>query len=782
MKRFVLSVLAVVFAQLLFAQTGNIRGVVVDKQSQFPLPGVTVLVTSADPIIGAITDESGKYRLTNVPVGRVNVEVKFTGYNPQVFSNLLLNSGKDLELNVQLEESVLNLEGVEIVAEENKSESINKMSSVSSRSFSIDEAMRYSGTLQDPSRMAQNYAGVSGASDDRNDIIIRGNSPTGVLFRLDGIDIPSPNHFATVGTTGGPISLLNINNLSNSDFATSAFSADYGNALGGVFDLRMRSGNPDKREYLVQLGFNGFEVGAEGPFKKGGAATYIINGRYSFLGIMSSLGIDFGTGSAIPEYQDLSMKLDFPTKKAGKFSVFGIGGMSFIDFKGADDEGNNLYSTDRQNQQFESSTGVIGVSHSYFFNEKTQSKLIVAYSTGGTDGFIDTLDVNSAPHRYFGVRQRQNKASAHYFINTKINARNTVKVGVMYEQYFFDIKDSVLYDGSYYFSQTDYKGDTGLGQAYALWQNRMNDRLTINAGLHTQAFLLNNSVAVEPRIGARFTTRPGQSLNAGVGLHSQMQPVVTYFSREELEDGTAVANNKSLDFNKAAHAVIGYDIQVNEHMRIKSEIYYQYLYNIAVDRQSSAFSMLNSGANFTFPNNADLVNEGTGYNYGFELTVERFLNQGFYFLFTTSLFESKYKGSDGVLRNTAFNGNYVFNLLAGKEFKVGTRNSLTLDAKATMAGGRMYTPIDLEASRLAGEEIRPESLSFTEQYDPYIRLDFKIGFRMNFKKFAQSWAFDIRNVTNHENVFMQSYSTATGNIKTSYQTGLFPVLLYTLYF
>lgn len=768
-----------------FAQTSNvgaIRGVIVDKQSQYPVVGAQVLITSLDPIKGAVTDDQGYFRIEEVPVGRLTVQVRIVGYKPQVLNNLLLNSGKDLELNFQLEDDMTELSGVEVVATEEKAESINKMSSVSSRSFSIDEAMKYSGTLLDPARMAQNYAGVSNASDDRNDIIIRGNSPTGVLWRMEGIDIPSPNHFATVGTTGGPISILNINNLANSDFATSAFSADYGNALAGVFDLRLRSGNRDKREYLVQMGFNGLEFGAEGPFKKGGDATYVVNGRYSFLDIMSSLGIDFGTGNAIPEYQDITFKVDLPTKKAGKFSVFGMGGNSFINFKGEDEGDSNLYSDNRQNQQFKSTTGVVGVSHVYFFNEKTQGKAIIAATTGGTDGFIDTLDINGNAYRFYGVYQRQNKISGHYYVNSKRSARNTVKVGAMYDLFLFDIRDSVRYEGNYFFSEQDFEGQSGLVQGYMLWQNKPSDRWTINTGIHAQHFLLNSSTAIEPRVGARFATRPGQSLNFGVGLHSQMQPIPTYFSRQELDNGTVVANNKQLDFNKAAHAVVGYDIQLTENLRIKTEVYYQYLYNIAVDRAQTAFSMLNTGADFTFPNNADLVNEGTGSNYGMELTVERFLNKGYYVLFTTSLFESQYKGSDGVERSTAFNGNYVFNFLAGKEFKIGENSLLSFDTKFNYAGGRMYTPIDLEASIAAGEEVRPEALSFSKQYDPYARLDFKISYRINHKKFSQSIAFDVRNITNRENIFMQSYNNRSEEIETTYQTGFFPVVLYSVYF
>jgi len=260
-----------------------------------------------------------------------------------------------------------------------------------------------------------------------------------------------------------------------------------------------------------------------------------------------------------------------------------------------------------------------------------------------------------------------------------------------------------------------------------------------------------------------------------------LQPITVYFNREETDEGV-VSNNKNLDFNKALHAVIGYDFQFSETLRLKSEIYYQHLYDIAVDRFSSSFSMLNTGADFTLPENADLVNEGTGTNMGIELTLEKFLSKGYYFLFTTSLFDSQYDGSDGVSRNTAFNGNYVFNLLAGKEWKVGKSNTITLDFKTTYAGGRWYAPIDLEASRLDGSEVRLTSNNNSAQYDAYFRTDFKIGFRKNGAKVSQAFSLDIRNVTNQQNVFLQNYDSSSGEVETVYQTGFFPIFLYNIYF
>jgi hypothetical protein len=787
MKKYYFLLITTLLSFTTLAQTENsattsIRGTVVDKQSQFPLPGATVFLVNSSPAKGTSSDQDGNFRLEEVPVGRQTVQVVMLGYEPMVFTNILLNSGKELTLNVQLVESIATLNTVEISAQNNKAESLNKMSSVSTRTISIEEAQRYSGTLQDIARMAQNYAGVSGGSDDRNDIIIRGNSPTGVLWRLEGIDIPNPNHFSTLATTGGPISLINTNNLSNSDFTTSAFAAEYGNALSGVFDLKLRSGNNDKREHMAQIGFNGFELGAEGPFKKGKQASYMINARYSFLGIMTKLGINFGTGAAVPEYQDMTFKLDLPTKKAGRFTIFGIGGTSFIDFKAEDSGDNNLYSNGRQNQQFNSSTGIVGMTHTYFFNEKTYGKLVIAATTGGTKGWTDTLDVTNNSTRIFGITQRQNNGKAHYFVNSKLNSKHTIKLGAMYDYYIFDVEDSVRYEGNYFFKEMDFKGETSLARGYAEWQYRPTEKLTINSGVYSQYFLYNERSTIEPRVGARYKLTDKQSLNFGTGLHSQLQPITIYFNREEDANGLPIAKNKNLDFNKAAHFVLGHDYQLTKNLRLKTEVYYQYLYKIAVDNDSSSFSVLNVGADFVIPNNGNLVNKGTGNNYGLEITLERFLDKGFYFLLTSSLFQSTYVASDGKERNTAFNGNYVFNLLTGKEWKVGKSNAITVDFKTTYAGGRWYSPILLDESIAQHKEVRDLGNAFSEQYKPYFRADFKIGFRMNRKGFAQAFYFDIRNVTNNQNVFIQNFNNRSNEINTTYQTGFFPIFLWQFWF
>jgi hypothetical protein len=258
--------------------TQTIKGIVVDKQTQMPIPGVIVQLINSEPIIATSTNEKGEFKLSNTPIGRWQINFQMVSYKEK-YITIILNAGKESVSTIELEESVIQGQEIVVTAEQDKTKTNNKMSTVSSRLFSSEEAARYAGSRNDPARMAANFAGVSGANDSRNDIIIRGNSPIGILWRLNGLDIPNPNHFGNSGSTGGPISILNNNTLDNSDFLSGAFAADYGNATSGVFDLKIRQGNNEKYEFLAQMGFNGFELGAEGPITKN--SSFLLNYRYS---------------------------------------------------------------------------------------------------------------------------------------------------------------------------------------------------------------------------------------------------------------------------------------------------------------------------------------------------------------------------------------------------------------------------------------------------------------------------------------------------------------------
>ena len=766
--------------------TQNIRGVVTDKQSQSPIPGVSIIFLDSSKTIGTTTDVDGQFLLSSLPIGRVSIMANMIGYSPIVLRNLILDAGKELVLNIVMEEKVRDLKEVVVSAAQDKKVAINEMATVSARTFSVEETNRYAGSLGDPSRMAANFAGVSVAGDARNDIVIRGNSPTGLLWRLDGINIPNPNHFGSLGTTGGPVSILNNNLLDNSDFMTGAFPAEYGNALSGAFDLKMRTGNSEKREFLGQIGFNGFEVGAEGPIGKAKKASYLANYRYSTLGLLNDLGIKFGY-SSVPQYQDLSFKIDVPTGiKSGRFSLFGIGGKSYIELLDKDKkEGDFTVSGFAEDTYFRSNMGVLGLSHKLFFNENTSQNISLAISGTENIVFVDSLYNNKENKiKRYGNNSSEVKYSFAYNINKKFSSKNTINFGFISDVIHFNYADSVLQNSTYYRTLTNISGTSALIQGYGKWQHKFSDQVTLNTGIHYQQFLYNNSFVVEPRLGLKWNFKENQSLSFAFGQHSQIQTMSLYFYETELPDQSYAKTNKDLDLTHSNHFVIAYDNQFSDNWRIKVEGYYQEISNVPVEFNPSTYSTLNIGADYVTPNEDSLVNNGTGKNLGVEFTLEKFFSKNYYFLLTTSLFDSKYKGSDGVERNTAFNGNYTVNLLGGAEFNLDRRKRkiLTLNGKFTMAGGKRYVPINLAESIANSEAEYDYTDAYVNKYNDYVRVDVKFGFKLNGKKATQEWSLDIQNILDRKNIFQKVYNPTTKNIQTEYQLGFFPMVTYRILF
>lgn len=766
--------------------TQTIRGTVIDADSKAPLQGATVYVIKADnPVNGAYTDENGRFKIEKVPLGRYNIAVKYIGYEETQIANLLVNSGKEVILNLQLKEEVVEMEKVEIIAQQ-RTEARNEMATVSTRPFSIEESMRYAGSWNDPARMAMNFAGVSGANDERNDIIIRGNSPSGVLWRLEGVDIPNPNHFGTLGTTGGPVSMLNNNLLDNSDFMTGAFPAEYGNALAGVFDLRMRKGNNEQREFLAQIGLNGLEFLAEGPITKKNKASYLASYRYSTLEAFKAMGIEFGT-SAIPRYQDLSFKIDVPTEKAGNFAFFGLGGLSTVEVLDSErDEddffgpaGTDIYNTTR--------SGTMGMSHLWLINSNTYLKSTL--SIQGSENLVVVDSVRRSTREsidFYDNSSRQERMSLSVRFNKKFSARNTLQAGVFADRYHFDIVERFNPPAeSRWYDLTRFDGSTYQIRPFVQWKYRITDRITLNSGVHYHHFFLNNSNSVEPRAGLQWQFLPGKTLAAAYGRHSQMQPVYVYFHQTEIALDEYIEHNRDIGFTQADHYVLSYTQTLGKAMNLRAEAYYQNISNAPVNaNRPTSFSMLNQGADYVFIFPDSLVNDGTGQNYGLELTLEKFFSKNYYFLLTGSLFDSKYQGSDGVLRNTAFNGNFAVNLLAGVELTLGKKQNYVfgINGRTTVAGGRRYTPIDPEASNLVRQAVYIDDEAWSRQFDPYFRTDLRLSVRQNFPKVSHQLALELSNLFNTRNPLNVTYDGYNNVLRTNYQVGFLPVAQYKIEF
>lgn len=797
-RLFILCLNSILFITVSIAQnTQNVKGTIIDKQSEIPLIGATIELLGTDN--GTVTDIDGYFRLENVPVGRQSFRVSYLGYNSITLPNMEVRAGKELLLDISLEESVEKLTEIVVTAEVEKDKAQNELATLSARTFSVEEVTRYSGGRSDVARLAANFAGVSTSDDSRNDIVIRGNSPTGVLWRLEGVPIPNPNHFSTLGTTGGPVSALNPNLLKNSDFITSAFPSEYGNALAGVFDLGFRSGNRDEHEFMFQVGaVSGVEMMAEGPINKAKGSSYLVAGRYAFTGLATALGMDIGT-NAVPNYRDIAFKIDFGKSKFGKWTLFGIGGSSDIDFLHDEVDETDLFAAADEDAFATSQFGVIGLKNNLLIDDKTYVRTILSFSTAGNDfdqyRFFNMDTDEERRILYQNAKNTGNRIALSSFINRKFNAKWTMRAGVLLENFQDNLVANTREnrpdrdeDGLPDFTKVyDFDGSANLAQVYVQTQYKPSKKWTLNGGLHTQYYDLSEDFVIEPRAAINYHLNDNQTINIGYGLHHQTQPIPIQLLEEETSPGVFEQTNKDLEFTQSHHFVLGYDVKLGNNWRAKLEAYYQDINNVPVERFASSFSILNIGDDFGFPDDVfNLQNTGTGSNQGVELTIERFFSKGFYSLVTASVFDSKYIGSDDIERNTAFNNGYVFNVLAGREFrfKPESRYTFTFDTKVTTAGGRYYTPTDLEASRITQSEVEIDELAFTERFDPYFRFDVKFGFKVNSKKRRVSHQFfmDIQNVTNRDNIFARRYNRQTNEVNNAYQLGFFPDFMYRIQF
>jgi peptidoglycan/LPS O-acetylase OafA/YrhL len=788
MKKVTMTIVAGIISAILFAQdyTQTVKGQITDADNQVTLPGAAIILVGSDPLIGTTSDMEGNFRLEKVPAGRQSFEVSYLGYEKVYLNEVLVGTGREVVLNIAMKESVTKLAEVIVVANKDKGEAINQMATVSATQLTVESTSRIAAGINDPGRTAQSFAGVSSADDENNELVIRGNSPRGMLWRMEGIEIPNPNHFSNgEGGSGGGVCALSTQVLANSDFFTGAFPAEYGNALSGVFDLNLRRGNYEKNEYALQFGIMGAQASAEGPFKRGSEASYLFNYRYSTLELLNKAGIAISGGDIAPEWQDLSFKVYIPTKKAGYLSIWGLGGISAAGSTTIRDTSEWKYRSDAYEDSEKHTIGITGVTHNYLFkNRKTYIKTVAAYSYTKNNLSEDSLSYDFVPSLITNEDFIYNTFSISSFVNHKFNAKNVLRIGLIYHNKSFDFKMlDYDYETEILEKLIDNNGSTNLYESYIQWQHRINENLDINSGLHYTYIALNNDYAVEPRFGLKWKINETHTINFGTGMHSKPEPVSIYLAEKQLDDGSIINPNKNVKITKAVHGVLGYNWNFAKDFRLKAEIYYQYLYDVPVkpDDTTNVLCSLNFGSGFT---NEKFVNEGTGRNYGSELTLEKFFSKSWYMLATASVFESKYTMPDGIERNTMFNSKYIFNLVGGKEFKVGKskQNIIGTNIRTMWRGGYRTVPVDLAASKAQNDDIRIYERAFETKAPDYFRVDIGISFRKNNPTWSWVVSLDIQNLTNRLNIWDEYYNAETGEMVQVNMVGMIPVLNYRIEF
>lgn len=796
------------FSQL----TQTVRGKVFDAETNYPLAGVRVQIITDDTnarFIGG-TDANGEFTLKKIPVGKHRLISKLNSYE-QGSVIIEVNSGKELILNIPLMEMIVTKEEIVVTARK-KGEVLNEMAVLSAQQFSVEETNRYPGSRMDPARMASNFAGVQGSDDSRNDIVVRGNSPLGVVYRVEGIDIPNPSHFAVSGSTGGPVSILNNKILGNSDFFMSAFPAEYGNSTSGVFDLKLRNGNNNQHEFTGQFGLFGIEALAEGPLSKNGNSSYLIMGRYSSLALFQKMGVTIGT-DAVPVYGDGAFKFNWKLKNGGQLSWWGMGGRSNIDLLISEQKEytQEFYGEGDRDQYFGTSMYVSGLNYKKSLNEKTYLTATLAASQEEQHarheylhrsleitGSDTTIRVDSS-FNMLGFDFRTMKLSGYMALNHKINKQHLIKAGVNFDVLSFNLSDSVLADlddRNSWKTRWNYNGMGLLIQPFIQWKWKMSDKMDLTAGAHAQYFSLSNSYsAFEPRLGWKYRMKGDQAIFAGAGLHSQTQPYYTYMYDP---DNDGVAHNLKMDFSRSLHSGLGYEKSFGPGLNFRTEAYYQYLYNLPISSDPNSFSLVNAGGGFSrvFPNDT-LVNSGKGINYGIEFTLQKYFSKSFFFMISASLYDSKYLASDGIWRNTSYKGanisnnidlSYVWNVLAGKEFKISKNQIIGLGTKITRAGGRRYGLVDIAQTEDSKEILFQDSLFNDLSFADYFRVDLKINWRMNTKKLTHEFGLDLVNLLNTKNLLSLAYAPrldpndTSAPIAQKQQLGRLPIFYYKIDF
>jgi len=744
----------------------NIRGRVEDKETQLPIKGATISITNLKPQKVTKTDEEGKFHFLNIKTGHYVIRAFAFGYEIDELSDVVVEAGSECMINFKLEPINMELEQVIVMPKNSKSKPLNSAAVVSAIQFSVEEASKFSGSINDPARMVSAFPGITSSHDADNQIIVRGNSPKGLVWQVEDIEIPNPNHLSDFGATGGTISMLSSFMMTNSDFISGTFPAEYGNVSSGIFDIHLRNGNDLYNQLNFQANVLGLDLSSEGPLKLGENSSYIFNYRYSTLFLLNRLGIKI-VGDAIPDYQDLAFKVNIPSKKIGRLSLWGIGGLSKMTEK-----------LNHLNYDYGYDMGTIGLHHKYWLGKKLFLKTSLAYSGSNNHFEQNQPDSSKIIYKYSIENRHLNfKTQLNYRINYQYNIKAGFDINHNPFTILIDKNDTLISSLKYSLNSN---GTMLLYQGFINLNYKIGSKIASNLGLHTMYSNLNKKFYWEPRANIEWSFSHKMSLAGGFSRMHRSEPVAQYYYKTIDSLGNISYPNKKLDFLETDQYSLAYKYNISSNLFFKTEIYYQSLTNLPVKNEvGSHISTINTLSGIV---PEPLINKGIGYNRGIEMMLQKFYEHGTYFLVSGTVFESKYKGYDTPWYSTAFDSKYALQLLWGREININNRKAIGFSIRYNYYGGRRYTPIDLEKSIQRGYAAYDEDHIFGAQAEPYSRIDFQFRYSSNHHNWTGEWRLDIQNLTNHQNMFGIHYNNYSQEIEKTYQLGLVPVIGYRISF
>ncbi len=754
------------------AQT--VSGKISDAITSLPLPGASVSFTRGDESIALTrTDEAGKFAV-KLAVGRYRLTVTYTGYKTRT-TELAVIGGKETVVDLALSTSAQELETIEIASTPLSAELPGL------HSLSIEKTLRVPANFFDPVRVATAYPGVIATNDQNNSIIVRGNSPNGLLWRLNGLDVINPNHQANAGTlsdkpaaNGGGVNILSSQMLENTDFYTGAFPVAYGNALSGVIDMRLRNGSKNNFEYTAKASLIGLDFAAEGPLGHGRRTSFLTNYRYSTVGLLSAVGIDFG-GESI-NFQDLAFHLNSEFDDGGGLSMFAVWGNGTNDFNGKD-SADWKEDKDRYDINYSSANFAGGATYTRHVGPgKAFAGVVYSYASQDRTALISDevapMEVQLLDDQF---AQSNHLLSARVNYLVPVGRSGAWQAGVMANMNDHGVSSRTVIGGLTGPTALRFYGGDVQGfllQPYMSLEGQVTSGIRLSAGARYMHFTFNNSGVFEPRVSFDVRTSDRSSLEVAYGLTSQLQLPQVY----------GAEGNRGLGFTKSHHGDLSYSFALPSGLRLATSVFYQYLFDVPIEsaetNPQSSFSTLNLNEEPAPPN---LVNKGTGENYGIDVTIEKSFFVKDYFLVAGSYYESKYVGADRILRDTRYNGKFTLSSVYGTEWRNESRNRVIgLNTRVLYLGGLLLRSVDAASSATEGETIYQDV--FSRRMQDYFRIDLRISFRKDKPGYTRTFAVDIQNLTNNLNDAYQYYDLTQGQIVMRHQLGIIPVLVYRIDF
>lgn len=726
---------------LIYAQQFRsvVRGSVKDADTGLPLAQATVKLDGQ----GTATDENGHFRFDAVGTGRHILTVSFVGYQTLVISEILLESGKESVQDVRL--TVAGKQLQEATVSGSRPPAFNSVQAITT-----EQTLRYAATYLDPARVATSFPGVAAANDQANGLVIRGNSPNSMQWRLEGVEIVNPNHLSNAGTfsdrptsAGGGVNILSTQLLATSYFLNGAFPAQYGNAIAGVMDMRLRKGNDERRELTAQAGLIGLDLAAEGPFSKKSKASYLVNYRYSFTGLLGAMGVNFG-GEDI-RFQDLSFNLNFPLKKGGNLSVFGLGGISSNTFKAEPDSTKWEFYKDSHNIDYKNKMGAAGVTHALPIGRRAVLNTTFVMSGLQTSRAFYKGTANTPEYGYpiEDDSLTKTKVTGNIIFNYRFVGGGKLKTGA-YLTFQYDRLAPLYNDGEF---------KSRLFQPFAEWTVPIAPGLTGELGLtatvsKVDLWRARTHRTLEPRAALRWQMSNNQKLSFAYGLHSQMPLAQLYAASYSTTD---LSGNPGLGPSKVHHFVAAYQRDFSKSNSLKIEAYWQ-----------AHFDVPSNGVDFSALNlmetrvGTGLKNTGRGRNYGLEASYQQLLTRDFYLMLSASVYTARYSVRENDWRKGRFDGRHTFSFTAGKELKSGSR-LWGINTKILWLGGFRETPIDLEMSRTAQATIYSASDPFSIRLKDYFRPDLRIYLKKSRASYSTTLALDLQNISGTKNEAFSYY-------------------------